>query len=57
MFIVRVSLGSTVDFDPEQDLLGVFDTVVGGKGKRFREFVKRDTSQIYPEFLILYDRH
>ena len=56
MLLVRTSLGKTADFDPNEDMLNTCDTVMGGEGKRFREFVKRDTSQMYPEFLIIYDR-
>ena len=32
------------------------DTIVAGTKKRFREFIKQDASQCYPEFLIIYDR-
>ena len=32
------------------------EAIVGGTKKLFREFVKTDTAQIYPEFLIHYDR-
>ena len=56
IFVVRTSLGQTVNYDPVTDQLTSSDTVVGGKGKRFREFVKRNPAQMYPEFLIIYDR-
>ena len=31
-------------------------TIMAGENKRFREFVKREAAQCYPEFLIIYDR-
>ena len=55
MFIVRVALGKTELY--ESKIAGQnYDTIVGGTTKLFREFVKTDTTQIYPEFLIHYDR-
>ena len=56
MLVVRTSLGETSEYDGSSDQLKQCDTVLGGKGKRFREFVKGDPKQMYPEFLIIYDR-
>ena len=33
-----------------------YDRIVGRPSKMFREFVKTDTAQMYPEFLVHYDR-
>ena len=56
MFLVRTSLGDTRIFQYNENTLDQCDTVVGGRFKRFREFVKKDASQTYPEFLIIYER-
>ena len=55
MFLVRVALGKTELYDNKKSGED-YDTIVGGTNKLFREFVKTDTAQIYPEFLIHYDR-
>ena len=56
MFLVRTSLGNTCIYESHYHRAHLCDTVVGGCGKRFREFVKKDNAQVYPEFLIIYDR-
>ena len=56
ILVVRTSLGHHANYDPVNNLLPCCDTLVGGRGKRFPEFVKCDPAQIYPEFLITYDR-
>ena len=56
MLIIRTSLGLTVKYNPVGYNLRRVDTVVGGERKRFREFVKRNPAQMYPEFLVIYDR-
>ena len=55
MFVVTVSLGKTEMYENKRTDEN-YDTIVGGTNKLFREFVKTDTNQIYPEFLIHYDR-
>ena len=55
MLVVRTSMGRTLRHVAGTEQTD-WDTLVGGKDKRFREFVKKDTSQLYPEFLIVYDR-
>ena len=57
MFVVRTSLGKVETFSREKrEKLTHVDTFVAGKGKRFREYIKTDSNQCYPEFLIIYDR-
>ena len=66
MFVVRTSLGKVAVYDKErlnqsrtsveQNGDSEDDTIVAGENKRFREFIKKDSTQCYPEFLIFYDR-
>ena len=72
MFVVRTSLGRVSMYNPSAKLdeststtesnvsghnwVEGEHTVVAGTKKRFREFIKQDASQCYPEFLIIYDR-
>lgn len=50
----KVGAASSVEKD---DVTATGDhTVVAGENKRFREFLKYDASQCYPEFLIIYNR-
>ena len=55
MFLVRTTLGKTRMFGAETDD-SPCDTIIGGSNKRFREFLKNKNNQVYPEFLIIYDR-
>ena len=55
MFVVTVSLGKTEMYENKRNG-DSYDTIVGGTNKLFRGFVGADTNQIYPEFLIHYDR-
>ena len=55
MFINRAALGNTELFEHKIDGK-MYDTVVGGSDKLFREFVKTSENQILPEFLVEYDR-
>ena len=55
MFLVRTALGKVEMFQRDEDTES-WDTQVAGCEKRFREFLKRDTKQLYPEFLVIYDR-
>ena len=55
MFVVRVALGRTEMFENKVDD-AEYDTIVAGKNKLFREYVKTNEAQLYPAFLIHYDR-
>ena len=57
MFVVRTSLGKVEPhLKKRKENSPDVDTFVAGKGRRFREFIKTDSTQCYPEFLIIYDR-
>ena len=55
MFVVRTRMGKVAHCHKNNKQAGV-DTIIGGKGKRFREFVVTDVKNVYPEFLVIYDR-
>ena len=55
MLVVRVALGKTEMYEKRKSNVK-YDTIIGGENKLFREFVKGDATQLYPQFLIRYDR-
>ena len=55
MLVVRVALGRTEMYEKKKSGED-YDTIVGGTNNLFREFVKTDTAQLYPEFVVHYDR-
>ena len=55
MLVVRVALGRTEMYEKKKSG-EYYDTIVGGTNNLFREFVKTDTAQLYPEFVVNYDR-
>ena len=55
MLVVRVALGRTEMYEKKKSGED-YDTIVGGTNNLFREFVKTDTAQLYPEFVVNYDR-
>ena len=55
MLVVRVALGRTEMYEKKESGED-YDTIVGGTNNLFREFVKTDTDQLYPEFVVHYDR-
>ena len=54
MLVVRVALGRTEMYEKKKSGED-YDTIVGGRNNLFREFVKTDTAQLYPEFVVNYD--
>ena len=55
MLVVRVALGKAEMYEKRKSNVK-YDTIIGGENKLFREFVKGDAAQLYPQFLIRYDR-
>ena len=55
MLVVRVALGKTEMYEKQKPNVQ-YDTIVGGEKALFREFVKVRTAQLYPQYLICYDR-
>ena len=56
MIIARVALGKTELYENKKND-ETYDTVVGGtRGNLFREFVKAETDQVYPMFIVNYNR-
>ena len=55
MLIVRVVLGDVETFEDVGSRMDV-DTVLAGKGKRYREYIKHHDCQVYPAFAVLFDR-
>ena len=51
MLVVRVALGRT-EMHEKKKSGKIYDTIVGGTKNLFREFVKTDTAQLYPEFVV-----
>ena len=63
MLLVRVNLGNIKCLRGDDrvtvrnnDGKLVCDTVIAGFNKRFREFLAYDPKNLYPEFVIIYDR-
>ena len=55
MLVVRVALGRTEMYEKKKSGED-YDTIIGGRNNLFREFVKTYTAQLYPEFVVNYDR-
>ena len=55
MVVAKVVLGDLETYE-DGDKRSDADTVLGGKGKRFKEYIKFDESQCYPAFIVVFDR-
>ena len=56
MLLVRTALGKVHLYQDDPEMTSCDTVLAGNQDKRFREFVKNKSSEVYPEFLILYDR-